>query len=313
MFAGRGMPATFLAGAMMEILTLLSIGVANGCLYALVGLGLVLVYNAQGIPNFAHGELFMAGAFIGYTAHILLGLPYSLSLAIAVIGGALIGMLVELIAIRPISARQSLSREHLEVALVMATVGLLIIIKGLARIPWGDGVRNFPQVFSVDSFNLFGIVISSQHLLIVAVTLGLTPLMFAFFRFASLGKKMRATEQNRMGAQLVGINIGNVYAATWALASACGAIAGILAAPLIFLHPDMGTKMLLKGFAAAALGGFGSVPGVFIGGILMGVSEILFGRYVSTALLDIFAFLMIMFVLLVRPKGLFGARRAVRV
>lgn len=297
----------------MEILTLLSVGLANGCLYALVGLGLVLVYNAQGIPNFAHGELFMAGAFLAYTAYSILGLPYALSLLIAVFGGGLIGILVEVVAIRPISSRQSLGREHYEVAVVMATVGLLIVMKGLARVPWGDGVRNFPAAFDTDSVSFAGIVFSTQRLLIVAVTFCLTALVFLFFRHAALGKKMRATAQNRTGAQLVGINTGQIYAATWALASACGAITGVLAAPLIFLHPDMGTRMLLKGFAAAALGGFGSVPGVFVGGMLMGIIEIFFGRYVSTALLDIFAFLMIMFVLLICPQGLFGVRRAARV
>lgn len=297
----------------MEIWTLLAVGLANGCLYALVGLGLVLVYNAQGIANFAHGELFMVGAFLGYVAHTTLGLPYALSLVIAVIGGGLIGMVVELVAIRPISERQSLGRGDYEVALVMATVGLLIVIKGLARIPWGDGVRNFPAVFETESISLGGIVISTQHLLIASITILMTGLIFIFFRRTALGKKMRATAQNRIGAQIVGINTGQIYAATWALASACGAIAGVLVSPLIFLDPDMGTKMLLKGFAAATLGGFGSVPGVIVGGILMGVMEIFFGRFVSTALLDISAFLMIMVVLLVFPHGLLGVRQASRV
>lgn len=297
----------------MEIGTLLAAGLANGCLYGLVGLGLVLVYKAQGIPNFAHGELFMVGAFLGYVAHTNLGLPYAFSLLIAVVGGGLIGMIVELVAIRPISMRRSLGRDDYEVAVVLATVGLLIVMKGLARIPWGDGVRNFPAVFEEQSISFRGILISTQHLLIVAVTILLTGLIFVFFRSTTLGKKMRATAQNRIGAQIVGINTGQIYAATWALASACGAIAGVLASPLIFLHPDMGTKMLLKGFAAAALGGFGSVPGVILGGILMGIIEIFFGRFVSTALLDISAFLMIMLVLLVYPQGLLGVRRAARV
>jgi branched-chain amino acid transport system permease protein len=297
----------------MEIPTLISVGVANGCLYALVGLGLVLVYNAQGIPNFAHGEFFMAGAFLAYTSHVLLGMPYAVALIAAILAGGLVGWAVELMAIRPISRRQSSGGENYDVALVMATVGLLIAIKGLARIPWGDGLRNFPAVFGVESLSIGGLVISTQRLLIIVVTVTLTLVVVAFFRYAPLGKKMRATSQNRTGAQLVGINVGGIHAITWALAAAVGAIAGILAAPLIFLHPDMGTKMLLKGFAAAALGGFGSIPGVLAGGVIMGIVEIFFGRYVSTALLDIFAFLMIMFVLLVCPHGLFGAARAVRV
>ena len=297
----------------MEIWTLIAVGMANGCLYALVGLGLVLVYNAQGVPNFAHGEFFMVGAFLGFVAHDGLGLPYTLSLVVAVVGGGLVGLIVEWLTIRPISTRRSLSRGDYEVAVVMVTVGLLITIKGLARVPWGDDVRNFPAVFETDSISFASIVISTQHLLIIGVTIVMSALIFIFFRHTGLGKKMRATAQNRVGAQIVGINTGRIYGATWALAAACGAIAGVLAAPLIFLDPDMGTKMLLKGFAAAALGGFGSVPGVFIGGILMGVVEMLFGRYVSTALLDISAFLMIMIVLLARPQGLFGMRSATRV
>jgi branched-chain amino acid transport system permease protein len=297
----------------MEIWTLIAVGMANGCLYALVGLGLVLVYNAQGIPNFAHGEFFMVGAFLGFTAHKILGLPYSVSLILAVLGGGLIGLIVEWLTIRPISARRSLSGGDYGVAVVMVTVGLLMTIKGLARIPWGDDVRNFPPVFETDSVTIAGVIISTQHLFIMGVTIVLSALIFVFFRYTRLGKKMRATAQNRTGAQIVGINAGRIYSAIWALAAACGAIAGILAAPLIFLDPDMGTKMLLKGFAAAALGGFGSVPGVFLGGVLMGVVEMLFGRYVSTSLLEISAFLMIMIILLARPQGLFGISRITRV
>jgi branched-chain amino acid transport system permease protein len=136
---------------------------------------------------------------------------------------------------------------------------------------------------------------------------------FALFRFSRLGKRMRAASQNRTGARIVGINCELIDAATWGLAAALGAIAGILAAPLIFLDPEMGAKVLMKGFAAAVLGGFGSVPGVIVGGLIMGLVEMLCGRYVSTALLDISAFLVIMLVLLLRPRGLFGVGRTVRV
>jgi branched-chain amino acid transport system permease protein len=297
----------------MELATLLSVGVSNGCLYGLVGLGLVLIYNAQGIPNFAHGEFFMAGAFIAFTANVLLGLPFLVSLLIAVAGGALLGAAVEFMAIRPISLHRSIGRVSNEVAVVLATVGLMIVIKGLARIPWGDGVRNLRGAFETESVTIGGLAISTQRLLIVAVTIVLTVAISLFFARTALGKKMRATAENPTGAKLIGINTGNVYSATWALAAACGAIAGVLAAPLIFVHPDMGTRMLLKGFAAATLGGFGSVSGVFVGGIVMGVVEILFGRYLMTSMIDIFAPITIILVLLLRPQGLFGVRRAARV
>ncbi len=297
----------------MEIATLLSVGISNGCLYGLVGLGLVLVYNAQGIPNFAHGELFMAGAFAAYTANVLLGIPYVLSLLIAIAVGGAIGVVVELLAIRPISIRRSLGRASSQVAMVLATVGLMIVLQGLARIPWGDSVRNLPAAFTAETITIGGLVLSTQRLLIVGVTIAMTIATSLFFARTALGKKMRATSQNVTGAKLVGINTNHIYSATWGLAAVCGAVAGVLAAPLIFLHPDMGARMLLKGFAAACLGGFGSVPGVLVGGVLMGVLEIFCGRYIATSMMDIFAPIIIIGVLLFRPHGLFGARLAVRV
>jgi len=297
----------------MEIAILLSVGISNGCLYGLVGLGLVLVYNAQGIPNFAHGELFMAGAFAAYTGNVLLGLPYGWSLLFAVVVAGAIGIIVELIAIRPISMHRSLGRASNQVAIVLATVGLMIVLKGLARIPWGDSVRNLPPAFMTETISIGGLYLSTQRLLIVAVTLVLVVAISLFFARTALGKTMRATSLNITGAKLIGINTGHVYSATWGLAAVCGGIAGMLAAPLIFVHPDMGTRMLLKGFAAACLGGFGSVSGVLVGGILMGIAEIFFGRYFATSMIDIFAPIIIIIVLLFRPQGLFGSRQALRV
>jgi branched-chain amino acid transport system permease protein len=297
----------------MEIATLLLVGVSNGCLYGLVGLGLVLVYNAQGIPNFAHGEFLMAGAFAAYTANVLLGMPYVLSLLIAIAAGGAIGMVVELLAIRPISLHRSLGRAPTQVAVVLATVGLMIVMQGLARIPWGDSIRNLPAAFTTETVTVGGLVLSTQRMLIVAVTVALTVATSLFFARTALGKKMRATAQNTTGAKLVGINTSHIHSATWGLAAVGGAVAGVLAAPLIFVHPDMGARMLLKGFAAACLGGFGSVSGVLVGGMLMGILEIFCGRYIATSMMDIFAPIIIMVVLLFRPQGLFGSRQAVRV
>jgi branched-chain amino acid transport system permease protein len=186
-------------------------------------------------------------------------------------------------------------------------------MQGLARIPWGDSVRNLPAAFTTETVTIGGLVLSTQRLLIVAVTVALTVSTSLFFARTALGKKMRATAQNTTGAKLVGINTSHIHSATWGLAAVGGAVAGVLAAPLIFVHPDMGARMLLKGFAAACLGGFGSVSGVLVGGMLMGILEIFCGRYIATSMMDIFAPIIIMVVLLFRPQGLFGSRQAVRV
>lgn len=290
----------------MSLLTLLLAGLANGSLYALVALGLVLIYKTQDVVNFAHGEIFMAGAFIGFSAYTYLHLSYALAFIVAVALGGALGAVVERVAFRRVA-----DQHH--ITLAMVTVGLSVFLKGVARIPFGTDIHTYPPAFRVDRIMLGSIAVAPQHLLTIAVAGALTFVLYLFFRFTALGKKMRATQQNITGARLVGINTGRVFASTWALASAIGAGAGVLAAPLSLLYPDMGTNFLLKGFAAAVLGGFESVPGAIVGGFVVGVIELLFGGYVSTAFQQVSAFFIIILVLFIRPDGLFGRRAIARV
>ena len=156
-------------------------------------------------------------------------------------------------------------------------------------------------------------MISPQSLVTIGVAVLLAAALFVFFRSTTMGKQMRATQQNLMGARLVGINTGRIFSATWALACVAGGAAGVLAAPVSLLYPDMGANFLLKGFAAAVLGGFESVPGAIVGGLLIGVIEMLFGGYVSTAFQHLSAFVIIIIVLFIRPQGLFGRKAVHRV
>ncbi len=290
----------------MNLLTLLVAGLANGSLYALVALGLVLIYKTQDVVNFAHGEILMAGAFIGFSAYTFLHLPYGWSLVAAVLLGGLLGAVIERVAFRRVA-----NQHH--ITLAMVTVGLSVLMKGLARIPFGRDINTYPPAFKADRVVLWGIPISPQHLLTIAMAASLAVALYLFFRFTALGKKMRATQQTIVGAQLVGINTGNVFASTWALAAMIGAAAGVLAAPLSLLYPDMGTNFLLKGFAAAVLGGFESVPGAIVGGFIVGVVEMLFGGFVSTVFQQVSAFFIIILVLFLKPDGLFGRRALARV
>jgi branched-chain amino acid transport system permease protein len=290
----------------MNVATLVVAGLANGSLYALMALGLVLIYKTQDVVNFAHGEIFMAGAFIGFSAYQYLHLSYALSFAVAVVLGGVIGAVVERVAFRRVA-----NQHH--ITLAMVTVGLSVFMKGIARIPFGADIHTYPPAFSVDRLDIGSVVIAPQHLLTIGVAALLTLALYLFFRFTALGKKMRATQQNIVGAQLVGINTGRVFASTWALAAAIGAGAGVLAAPLSLLYPDMGTNFLLKGFAAAVLGGFESVPGAIVGGFVVGVVEMLFGGFVSTAFQQVSAFFIIIVVLFIKPDGLFGRRAVNRV
>ncbi len=291
----------------MNLGTLLVAGIANGSLYALVALGLVLIYKTQDVVNFAHGEILMVGAFIGFTAFDRLGLPYPLAFAIAVLLGGVLGAVIERTAFR------RLANEH-HITLAMVTVGLSFFLKGAVRLPFGGDIYTFPPVFGAAGPLRFGAaIIAPQNLLTIGVALGLTAALFLFFGFTSLGKQMRATQQNLTGARLVGIDTGRVFSVTWSLAAAIGAGAGVLAAPISLLYPDMGTELLLKGFAAAVLGGFESIPGAIIGGFLVGIIEMLFGGYVSTGFQQVSAFFVIIFVLFIRPQGLFGRKALHRV
>ncbi|MGE0845394.1 MAG: branched-chain amino acid ABC transporter permease [Flavobacteriaceae bacterium] len=291
----------------MDAGTLIVAGLATGSLYALVALGLVLIYKTQDVVNFAHGEILMVGAFIGYTAYEILDLPYALAFLVSVVLGGVLGAIIERTAFRRLA-------HHHHITLAMVTVGLSFALRGSARVPFGMDIYTLPPIFSGTAPIRMGNTIISPHSLVtLAITAAITVGLFMMFAWTKIGKQMRATQQNIIGAAIVGINTGKIFSYTWALSAAIGAAAGMLAAPVSLLYPDMGAGFLLKGFAAAVLGGFESVVGAIVGGLLVGLIEILFGAYVSTAFQHISAFVIIIVVMFFRPHGLFGHKPVHRV
>jgi len=291
----------------MGLMTLIVAGLAHGSLYALVALGLVMIYKTQGIVNWAHGELLMVGAFSGYIAFVLLGLPYPMAFVVAVAVGGIVGALMERVAFRGI-----VHQHHATLALV--AIGFSVILKGLARIPFGADVYTLPAVFPDSAPLQIGpAVVSTQSALTIVVAFALAGALLIFFRYSRTGKQMQAMQQSLNGARIVGVNTGRIFSITWALAAGIGAVAGVLAGPISLLYPDMGSEFLLKGFAAAVLGGFYSIGGAIIGGLLVGVIEMLVGGYVSTAFQQVSPFMIIILVLFIRPHGLFGYRPTERV
>lgn len=283
------------------LVVLLVTGLANGSLYALVALGLVVIYKATTVVNFAQGEAVMLGGFLAFTL-LSAGFPYPAALILAVLLSLAIGMLTERIAYRPLS-RASVS------SLVLACVAFSFILKGSARVVWG-GLGDYlalPPVFSLAPIRVGRFLLSSQHLIILAATLAIMAAFAAGFKWTKLGQMMQATADNQRAAALVGIRVERVLSLTWALGAGLGGAAGVLLAPLALLYPDMGTGLLVKAFAAAVLGGFGSLVGAAVGGLAIGLIENLAGAYVHTSLLDVSAMLVIPLVLLVRPTGLFGS------
>lgn len=280
-------------------LTLAIAGIATGCVYALVALGFVLIWKATQVVNFAQGELMMLGGFAGLGL-VTIGWPWPLALAGAALAGALFGLLAERVVLRPL-----LGQPHIPI--VMTTLGLGFMLKGAVTMIPGAGAEThaLPTPFAGQSIAFVGATAAADHFLVIGVTLLLGAALFGFFRLAPLGRALRATAQNPRGAQLVGIPLARMQGTIWALAAGLAAIAGMLLAPLTFVHAHMGL-IGLKALPAAVIGGFGSIPGALAGGLLLGLVEAFAGFYAPEGVKDIAAHVLVLAVLLLRPAGLFG-------
>lgn len=288
------------------LLQLLLSGIAQGSIYALMALGMTALFRATTLVNFAHGDLFMLGAFAVFVAIQVPGMPFLVAALAAICALFVLGVGVERTLMRPLAFGP-----HITAA--MMTVAISNLFRGIARVFWGREVQPMPPIFSFPPIEVAGLVVTTQDIVIAAMTLLVVLVFFVLFHRTRFGRLAQAASASPRGAALVGINVPAFHSSMWGVAAALGAVAGILVAPITLLYPDMGGQILIRAFAAMCLGGFGHLGGAVAGGLLIGVLEQLAGGYVSTALIDIFAFLVIIVVLIVRPAGLFGKRDIVRV
>lgn len=287
---------------------LLMSGVTTGALYGLVALGFVVVNKATGVINFAQGEFFMFAGFIAWMLHVQFGLAYLFTFALSVAFGFVLGCLTDRIAFRPIAKSDVVS-------LVLATVGIAFVLKGLARTIWGGKADylSFPPLTSPDPIMVGNIMVIPQQLAVLAGTAVILIVFTAFFRFTRAGKMMQATADNARAAALVGIRTDRVYTLAFGVGAAIAAAAAVLTAPLTLLYPDIGFAFFLKGFAAAVLGGLTSLPGAVLGGLIVGIAESMAGGYIHSSVMELSPFVVIMAVLIVRPSGLLGNSKTRRV
>jgi branched-chain amino acid transport system permease protein len=280
-------------------------GLANGGIYASVALALVMIYQSTHHVNFAQGEMAMFSTYIAWML-IQAGLPYWVAFFLTLGISFAIGVLIERIVLRPVAKAPVLS-------VVVVFIGLLVILNSMAGWIFSYTIKSFPSPFPSDAW--YGSTYLSPHEVgMIAVTLAVLALVFGFFRFTPLGLAMRAAAQNPVSARLVGIRVGWMLAFGWGLAGAIGAVAGMMAAPELYLDPNMMGGVLLYGFAAALLGGIDNPWGAALGGFIVGVAENLAGAYVvGTELKLTVALAIIVGVLVVRPAGLFGRTLVVRV
>ncbi len=280
-------------------------GLAQGAIYALIALSMTVVFRATTIVNFGHGDFVMAGAFVVYVLVIYLGLAYVPAAVLAMGILFVVGIGVSRGFIDPIKAGP-------HIGFAMMSISLGYVLRGGARTLWGREVFPMPQVFDMGPIYFGDLVVTGDAIFICGIVAVLLTVFFLIFYRTTIGTVIQAVYQSERGATLIGVNVRAFHETMWGAGLAIGAMAGILIAPISLLHPDLGAAFLIRGFAAMTLGGFGSLGGAVVGGLLLGVSEQYFGAYINTALIDITAYLVIVAVLVVRPVGLFGKTVMVR-
>ena len=286
----------------MQFVQLVISGVALGCIYGLIALGFVLIYKATETVNFAQGELMMLGAFCGLAGSTLLGFPFWVSVLGTLAAMALFGVLTERLVIRPILGQPAFS-------IVMLTIGIGYVARGaITMIPTiGTETHTLPVPYKDQVWRLGELVLSAEQVMVIGVTAVLCALLYAMFRFTRLGIAMQAASQNQLAAYYMGIPVKRLNGLVWGLAALVAAIAGLLLAPITFVYANMGF-IGLKAFPAAVVGGFGSLPGAIVGGLIIGVVESLAGFYLPEGFKDTAAYIVVLVMLMVKPNGLFGEK-----
>lgn len=281
-------------------------GLAVGSLYSLVAIGLVLIYKTSEVVNFAQGEMAMFTTFIAWDLLVKWNLPY----ALAAIAALLFAFCMGWVTYRLLLARLANSSILTQ---VIATLGLFLMLRGVAGVVWGNDPVSFPSPFTSQTMHLGSVVLTHYQIAIILITTILTLAFYGVLRWTRFGLSVRAVAQNNFAARLMGIHVRSVFSYTWAVATLLGAVSGLLVVPTLFLSPTFMELVTVKAFAAAVLGGFGSLPGAVVGGFLLGVIENIFGFYVSTALKSTFVFLFIVVILYLKPAGLFGVKKVDKV
>jgi branched-chain amino acid transport system permease protein len=286
----------------LQVLQILISGIAQGCIYGLIALGFVLIYKATEAVSFAQGELMMLGAFLGLVLLTTLGWPFWLVVPSAIAAMALFGMIAERAVIRPVLGQPTFS-------IVMLTIGIGYVARGaVTMIPAiGTETHTLPVPYKDAVWRLAGLVLAVEQLVVIAITALLCLALYLLFSRAKVGIAMQAASQNQLAAYYMGIPVKSLNALVWGLAAAVAAIAGLLLAPITFVHANMGF-IGLKAFPAAVVGGFGSLPGAIVGGLIIGVVESLAGFYLPEGFKDVAAYVVVLIVLVVMPNGLFGEK-----
>jgi branched-chain amino acid transport system permease protein len=275
-------------------------GLAIGACYGLFGVAVAIIYKTSGVVNFAQGEMGMIATFVTYHVLIVYNLPFWLAFLITMVFAMLLGMLIEICCLRP-------AKDPNVLGLIILTLGVEMLLMAIAGWKWGAEQKDFPFLLSVHkTHEIFpGLMLNEWSIGVFALSIVIMVLLFLFFRFSRLGIAMRATQQNVNAAKIMGIKVERVFSITWAMSSLIGAIAAMFFAARSVLDPNFMMEPFMRAFAAAVLGGLTSIPGVVVGGLILGIIENFFG-YAWPEWKPIVAFVVIIIIITVRPSGLFA-------
>lgn len=285
---------------MIELLQQVLNGLAIGSVYTLVALGLTVVFGILGIAHFAHGSLAMFGGYLTFVFSTTMGVPFFAAIAMAMPVGAVMGMLIERLAYRPV-------RDAPHINAFIIALGLTMMLEGGNLLMFGAD-QVIIQTPYQNVFEFGGLFVSQLRLVVFFTSVSLVALVTVLLLKTKTGKSVRAVAQNRQAAVLMGVNVNFVSSIVFAISSALGVAAGALIGALLALAPGVGESFAVKGFAVLILGGLGSLPGAIVGGLVLGVSESLASGYLSSAYKDVISFLVMILVLLVMPQGLMGKK-----
>ena len=285
---------------LIQVIQQLINGISLGSIYALIALGYTMVYGIIKLINFAHGDIYMVGAYIGFFATTVLGVSFVPALLIAMVGAGLAGMLREDLAYRPL-------RFAPKISVLITAIGVSLLLEYGGMLVVSPQPRTFPAVFPTETYNLAGIIINNQQVVILVVSLLLMVLLTYVVQYTKIGKAMRAVSFDTEAAQLMGIDSGRIISFTFGIGSALAAAAGVLVGVYYnSIDPLMGIMPGLKAFVAAVLGGIGILPGAMLGGLILGVVEALVSGFISSTFRDAAAFAILILILLFKPSGLLG-------
>lgn len=287
---------------MIGFISYLVNGISLGSVYALIALGYTMVYGIAKMLNFAHGDVIMIGAYVAFTAISGMGMPPVVGVLLSVVACTVLGVLIERIAYKPL-------RKASKLAVLITAIGVSYFLQNVALLIYGANTKSFTSVVTIPALKLMDgkLVISGETIVTVVACLVIMAGLMTFMKYSKSGRAMLAVSEDSGAAQLMGVNVNATIALTFAIGSALAAIAGVLmCSSYPALTPYTGSMPGIKAFVAAVFGGIGSIPGAFIGGILLGVIEILSKAYISSQLADAIVFAVLIIVLLVKPTGLLG-------